>query len=84
MNNAILGWEFEFYSNDPIEYTKLKLESKLNKTIKIFDEGHSDFKPTNEIFKLERDYSGGKKMMELVTPPLPLNESINIMYLVLE
>ena len=65
--NTIIGFEFEFFSNLSLELTLFNLEKALGKRIHYFDEGHSDFKPSESEWKLERDYSGGRKMYELVS-----------------
>lgn len=70
-----VGIEFEFYSNYKVEKTKDELTKLLNKRIRIEDKAHSDFQPTGEIFKIEPDMSGGKKMLELVTGSLPFVET---------
>jgi len=64
---GLVGVEFEFYSNLPLEKTRESLSSLLNKKIRIEDKAHSDFKPTDKEFKLEPDMSGGKGLVELVT-----------------
>lgn len=67
MDKTSVGFEFEFFSKTPIEKLFGTLEAGLNKKLKYFDEGHSDFKVTTDIWKLEKDYSGGSEMYELVT-----------------
>jgi hypothetical protein len=71
LKNALVGVEFEFYSNLPIEETAKKIGSLLDKKIQVEDKAHSDFEPTADHFKLEPDMSGGVKLMELVTGPMP-------------
>lgn len=71
LNAAQVGFEFEFYSNYEIEETKKKLESLLNRKIKVENKAHSDFQPTPEEFKMEPDMSGGKGLIELVTAAVP-------------
>ena len=71
LKNALVGVEFEFYSNLPIEETAKKLGSLLDKKIQVETKAHSDFEPTADHFKLEPDMSGGIKLMELVTGPMP-------------
>ena len=76
LNYSILGFEFEFYSNYSDNETAKKLSELLNKKIPVYDKAHSDMAVTDEIFKLEKDFSGGQKMVELVSGPLPYKESI--------
>lgn len=74
-----LGFEFEFYSNLNRNEIAEKLGRSIGKKILVFSKYHSNFKPTKDIFKLEPDYSGGSKMVELITGPLPFYESISIL-----
>ena len=71
LKNALVGVEFEFYSNLPIEETAKKIGSLLDKKIQVETKAHSDFEPTSDHFKIEPDMSGGIKLMELVTGPMP-------------
>lgn len=70
-----VGFEIEFFSKLSITETKRKIASELGKKIQVFDKAHSEFIPTDRDFKLEKDYSGGEKMVELVTGPLDYVES---------
>ena len=74
-----LGFEFEFYSNLNRNEITYGLGKVLGKKILLFNKYHSKFTPTKDIFKLEPDYSGGSKMVELITGPLPYFESIVIL-----
>jgi len=72
LKNAIIGFEFEFYT----ERSYYKLLELLNNTlapIKIhgFRKYHSKFKPDENNFKIEPDLSGGPELVELITGPLP-------------
>ncbi|NBU96852.1 MAG: hypothetical protein EBS19_01350 [Spirochaetia bacterium] len=77
--SAKLGFEFEFYSNLNRNEISRELGKILGKKLLLFNKYHSNFKPTKDIFKLEPDYSGGSKMVELVTGPLPYFEAIIIL-----
>ncbi len=74
-----LGFEFEFYSNLNRNEIANELGKVLGKKVLLFNKYHSNFKPTKDIFKLEPDYSGGSKMVELITGPLPYFEAIVIL-----
>jgi len=74
-----VGFEFEFFANEDIQEAKTSIANTLNKKIRIEDKAHSDFSPTEEVFKMEPDNSGGTGMIELVTGPLPFVESKLIM-----
>lgn len=74
-----LGFEFEFYSNLNRNEITYSLGKVLGKKILLFNKYHSKFTPTKDIFKLEPDYSGGSKMVEFITGPLPYFEAIVIL-----
>jgi hypothetical protein len=67
LEDALIGIEFEFYSNKSDEETRSELSKVLGKKIRLEDTVHSDFKPTENEFKIEPDMSGGKGLMELIT-----------------
>lgn len=71
LSKALVGVEFEFYSNLSIEDTSKQLSDLLAKKIRIETKAHSDFQVTPDEFKIEPDMSGGRKLMELVTGPQP-------------
>jgi hypothetical protein len=77
--SSLIGFELEFYSNLNRNQIAYEMEKTLGKKILVFKKYHSSFKPTNTVFKLEPDYSGGSKMVELVTGPLPYFEAITIL-----
>ena len=77
--SAQCGFEFEFFSNLNRNEIVDSLGKTLGKKILLFSKYHSGFKPTKDIFKLEPDYSGGSKMAELITGPLPYFEAIAIL-----
>ena len=89
-----IGFEFEMYSSMDVFKTARDLASSLKKRVVVplslssIDEPkplyHSPVVPTSEIFKLEPDYSGGKKMCELVTGPMKYSDARNIMIKVFE
>ena len=66
-----IGLEFEFFANEGMDEVKRSLSQALNKQIRVEEIAHSEFTPTDEIFKVEPDNSGGTGMVELVTGPLP-------------
>jgi uncharacterized protein YjbI with pentapeptide repeats len=71
LQNALIGVEFEFYSNLSIEDTSKQLGALIGKKIRIETKAHSEFEVTQDEFKIEPDMSGGAKLMELVTGALP-------------
>ena len=68
------GVEFEFYSNYSVEETAEMLEKELGRKIQIEEKAHSDFEPTDKVFKLEPDMSGGAGLIEMVTGPMPYTD----------
>tara|TARA_B100000902_G_scaffold177429_1_gene170892 strand:- start:1744 stop:3036 length:1293 start_codon:yes stop_codon:yes gene_type:complete len=70
-----IGLEFEFFANEGLDEVKRSLSNTLNKQIRIEEKAHSDFVPSDEVYKLEPDNSGGTGMIELVTGPMPFVES---------
>lgn len=75
LKNALVGVEFEFYSNLDINETAKQLKTLLGKKIRVESKAHSDFEVTKDEFKIEPDMSGGAKLMELVTGALPYFEA---------
>lgn len=71
LQNALIGVEFEFYSNFSASETANKLAKLLGKKIHVETKAHSDFEVTQDEFKIEPDMSGGAKLLELVTGALP-------------
>jgi hypothetical protein len=94
LDGSKIGWEFEFYSNLPLEETARSIASYVGKRVVIplalsnLKEPrplyHSPVNPSSEIFKLEPDYSGGKKMCELVTGPMKFKDARNVLIKVFE
>tara|TARA_Y100000389_G_scaffold186958_1_gene207884 strand:- start:3146 stop:4438 length:1293 start_codon:yes stop_codon:yes gene_type:complete len=70
-----IGIEFEFFANEGLDEVKRGLSQTLNKQIRVEEKAHSDFTPSDEVFKLEPDNSGGTGMIEMVTGPLPFVEA---------
>ena len=71
LNAALMGVEFEFYSNLDLEATRKELMELLDRKIRLEDKAHSEFQPSPEEFKMEPDMSGGAGLIELVTGALP-------------
>jgi len=86
LSAAKCGIEFELYSEKTSSQISRDLGRALNKKIVVpvvsvaFDKEdkgkyHSEMEPTATTFKLEKDFSGGKDMRELITGPLPYEEA---------
>ena len=85
LKNAIIGFEFEFYTDR--SYFKL-LELLNNELAPIKTHGfrkyHSSFKPDENNFKIEPDLSMGSEGVELITGPLPYVNSKIILLKILK
>jgi len=71
LSSSVIGFEFEFYTNMLKGRAAESLGKLLNKTVKVSDKYHSNLSVDSKTFKLEPDYSGGSKMVEFITGPLP-------------
>lgn len=71
LKNAIIGFEFEFYSEHSY-YILLDILNHDLDPIKVsgYRKYHSSFQPTAKHWKIEPDLSGGFDMIELVTGPM--------------
>ena len=72
LNNAIVGFEFEFYTDRPY-HKLLEILNRELKPVKVhgYRVYHSSFDPTPEDWKIEPDLSLGYDGVELITGPLP-------------
>lgn len=84
LSSAFLGFEFEFFSEMVRGRITESLSKLLGKKITLSNKYHSKDPVSREVFKLEPDYSGGGKMNELVTGPLPYAEAIPVLIKVLK
>jgi hypothetical protein len=77
LKTAIVGLEFEFYLKDLSFYKTLELLNKLLSPVAVqgFRHYHPDVKPTDKLFILTPDLSGGSNMIEVITGPLPYFEA---------
>ena len=84
LNASVIGFEFEFFSNMVRGRIVESLSKLLGKKVILSSKYHSKIPVTQEVFKLEPDYSGGSKMNELITGPLPYGEAIPVLIKVLK
>jgi hypothetical protein len=72
LNNAIIGFEFEFYTDKPYHKLLELLNRELNPVIvsgyRIY---HNSFEPDAKHWKIEPDLSLGMDGVELITGPIP-------------
>lgn len=85
LSSSKVGMEFEFFTELKGRMLTKSLAKSLGKKIVIpvsvtglgeEEKGtyHSDLEPTSAMFKVEKDFSGGKDMFELITGPLSYEE----------
>lgn len=79
LSQSVLGFEFEFFSALTKSEISSDLGKFLGKKIHVSYAYHSKFRPTSDVFKLEPDFSGGEKMVELITGPIPYDESMIVL-----
>lgn len=84
LNASQIGIEFELYSLMPKKDMVASLEKATGKKIKWINQYHSEFVPTDKVYKLEPDFSGGMKMCELITGPIKYAEFPSQMKIVLD
>lgn len=73
---AIVGFEFEFFSDLSRKECASSISKELRKRVVARDAYHSKQLATPDVWKIEPDTSGGGKMHELVTGPMPYYEAI--------
>lgn len=79
LNSSVIGFEFEFFSNMVRGRIVESLSKILGKKVVLSSKYHSKVPVTRDSFKLEPDYSGGSKMNEFITGPLPYSEAIPVL-----
>lgn len=86
LSSTKVGIEFEFFTELSPKDTSRDISKAIGKKVivpvvikglGVEEKGtyHSDLEPTATLFKLERDFSGGKDMYEMITGPLPYEEA---------
>jgi hypothetical protein len=86
LSSSKVGIEFEFFSELKPNSASRDISRALGKKVVVptvikglgqEEKGnyHSDLEPTSTLFKLERDFSGGKDMYEMITGPLAYEEA---------
>jgi hypothetical protein len=84
LNSSVIGFEFEFYSDMLKGRAAESLSKLLGKKVTVSEKYHSKLPVDSKNFKLEPDYSGGSKMLELVTGPMEYVEAMPVMIKVLK
>ena len=74
IHSSKVGFEFEFFANESLDSAKESLSRTLNKKIRIEEKAHSDFAPTEDVFKMEPDNSGS--MLLLVVKQMRTNSNV--------
>lgn len=78
LQNSVIGFEFEFYSNSISYYKMLELLNNYLSPVKVegFRVYHPDgIMPSDTKFILTPDLSGGSNMIELITGPMEYNQA---------
>lgn len=83
LQGIMIGFEYEFYSNKTRKEIGKELGSILKKKILVGDVYHSETPVGPNTWKIEPDFSGGVRMNELITEPMPYHEAIATMTKVL-
>jgi len=78
--SAIVGLEFEFYSSKPRKEIAREMAALVKKRITVGSSYHSDRLPLTMTWYVEPDFSGGIRMHELVTEPMPYHEAVAVMF----
>jgi hypothetical protein len=84
LSSSVIGFEFEFYTNMLKGRVAEALSKVVNKKVQISEKYHSSLQVDQNTCKLEPDYSGGSKMLEFITGPLPYQEATPILIKVLK
>lgn len=80
---VVIGMEFEFYSNKTKEEISKEVGRIVKKKIKVGEMYHSETEVGENVWKVEPDFSGGIRMNELITEPMPYHEAIACLFKVL-
>jgi hypothetical protein len=83
LDSSVIGFEFEFYTNLLKGQAAESLGKLIKKKVIVSEKYHSKIPVDANNFKLEPDYSGGSKMMELITGPLAYSEAMPILIKIL-
>jgi hypothetical protein len=83
LSGVVVGWEWEFYSNKTKEEISKEVGKLVKKKIKVGDMYHSETEVGENIWKCEPDFSGGIRMVELISEPMPYHEAIACLFKVL-
>ena len=78
LNGVVLGLELEFYSTKPRSEIAKELTTLIKKKVVVGQIYHAERNKTDVV--VEPDFSGGIRMHEIITPPLPYHESMAIMF----
>jgi len=79
LEQAVIGMEYEFYSNKSRDQVAKEISKLVKKDVRVAEKYHSETVIGDGKWKIEPDFSGGMKMMELVTEPMGYYESIATM-----
>lgn len=83
LNGLVIGFEFEMYTNKTRKELSKELGAIVKKKIKVGEVYHSETPLNKGEWKVEPDFSGGVRMNEIITEPMPYFEAIAAMTKVL-
>jgi hypothetical protein len=83
LSGCVVGFEFELYTNKTREELAKEIGAIVKKKIKVGDMYHSEIETDENVWKVEPDFSGGIRMCELVTSPMPYQEAMACLFKVL-
>lgn len=83
LGGVIIGIEYEFYSNEARTDIAREVGQLVRKKIKVGEIYHSEEEVGKHVWKIEPDFSGGVRMNELITEPMPYYEAISTMIKIL-
>jgi len=83
LGSVVIGFEWEFYSNETKQVIAKEIGQLIRKKIKVCEIYHSEEEVGKNTWKLEPDFSGGIKMAELISEPMGYYEAISVLVKVL-
>lgn len=79
LEQVVIGFEFELYSNLGKKQIAKEIARITGKNVRVGDVYHSETPIGKDQWKVEPDMSGGMKMAEVVTEPMPYYEGMAAM-----
>lgn len=80
LSSVVVGMELEFYSSKPRKEIAKEISALVKKKVTVGSAYHSDRLPLTMTWYVEPDFSGGIRMHEIVTEPMPYHEAVACMF----